>query len=256
MSPARRLTSLGLALWVALLPAVASGCSIVSPDKRILQYLNKEGFGKRYVGNAQEQNYISIGDTVTYVDALDPTVVRGVERVDIDGTIQLPEVGAVWVAGLTREEAETYFDQKLSAFFVETDVKVSINSGNAKIYYVIGEVDRPGAKPYLGDTTLFDAVVEAQPTEHTSNLGRVRLIRADPRDPLVLTADVSDMWENGDSTYNVQVREYDVIYVPPTFFKQIADLASGIVVPVTSVLSSVLNVIFRFQYSNRFNRTI
>ena len=258
MSFVRRHASLVLALWIAVAPALTTGCSAVSPDKRILQYLNKEGFGKRYVGNSQEQNYISIGDAVTYFDALNPDILRGVERVDVDGTIQLPEVGAVWIAGLSREEAEVLLNQKLSAYFVETEIKVAIASGAAKVYYVIGEVEAAGPKPYLGDTTIFDAVLQAQPTEYTANLGRVRLIRADPRDPLVMMVDVSRLWEAGDSTYNVQVQEYDIIYVPPTFMKQLADVASGIVVPVTTVLRSVLGVIFQFQFQNgnRFNRVI
>jgi len=259
MSPARRFTSLALALWVVLVPALTTGCSMVSPDKRILQYLNKEGFGKRYVGNSQEQNYVSIGDTVTFVDALNPDIVQGTERVDVDGTIQIPEAGAVWVAGLSREETETYLNQKLSAYFVQTDIKVSITSGIGKVYYIVGEVDVPGAKPYVGDTTVFDAVLEASPKEFTANLGRVRVIRADPRDPLVMTVDVTDLWERGDSTYNVQIQEYDVVYVPPTLLKQVADVASALVVPITSVVSSILNVIFQFQFQgrfNRFNRTI
>lgn len=244
MSPARRLTSLALLLGLALLTAGSAGCAATSPDKRILQVLNKEGFGKRYVGNAQEQNYVSIGDTVTYVDIQNPDEVRGTERVDVDGTIQLPEVGSVWVAGLSREEVETYLNQKLSAYWSETSIKVSIASGNAKTYYVIGEVDNPGAKPYFGDTTVFDAVLEAHPTDHTANLGRVRLIRADPRDPVVVAMDLSDMWERGDSTYNIQIREYDVIYVPPTLFKQLADVVSAVVVPITTVLTSVWNVLW------------
>ena len=254
----RRLASLALVLWVAFVPAVSS-CSSASPDKRILQLLNKEGFGKRYVGNAQDQNYISIGDTVTYADSNNPEV-RGTDRVDVDGTIQLPEVGAAWVAGLSREEAETYLNQKLSAYWSETAVKVVIVSGNAKTYYVLGEVDVPGAKPYFGDTTLFDAVLEARPTLHTSNLGRVRLIRADPRDPIVMSMDLSDMWERGDSTYNVQIHEYDIVYVPPTLFKQLADVISAVLVPITTVLTSIWNVLFfgfpgRYGYGN-FNRGI
>lgn len=256
MSPLRRFASLTLVLWAVLAPAGLTGCSSLSPDKRILQLLNKQGFGKRYVGNAQEQNYVSVGDTITFVDVHNPEEVRGTERVDVDGTIQVPEVGSVWVAGLTREEVETHLDQKLSAYWNETAVKVSIVSGAAKIYYVVGEVDAPGPKPYFGDTTLFDAVLQASPTEHTANLGRVRLIRADPLDPLVLTVDVSALWESGDSTYNVQIREYDIVYVPPTFFKQIADAVSAIIVPVTSVIGSILGIILRFQFQNRFNRVI
>lgn len=253
MSPARRSLSLALAAWVALAPGWLAACS-TTPDKRILQYLNQSGFGKRYQGDAQERDYASIGDSVTFVDAFHPEL-SGSERVGDDGTIQIPEVGSLVVAGMTRAELETYLNEHLQEFFVSTDVKVTIDSGNAKVYYVVGEVGSEGSRPWTGDLTVFDAVMDAEPEEHTANLGRVKVIRLDPRDPLIFTVDVADMWESGDSTYNVQVKEYDIVYVPPTLLKQVADLVSAAVVPFTSVLRSVLNVIFQFQFGGGgFNR--
>jgi len=90
-------------------------------------------------------------------------------------------------------------------------------------------------------------VTLAAPEEFGANLGRVRLIRADPRDPLVITADVTEIWSSGDSTYNVQVHEYDIIYVPPTLLQSAADLVSGLLVPVTSVLRDVWYAIFAWD---------
>jgi polysaccharide export outer membrane protein len=245
--------------FCALLLACASSCSATVENKRILQYLNQEGFGKRYYGKAQEQNYVSIGDTIQYQDTYNPEI-RGAMPVDIDGTILLPEVGSVWVAGYTRTELEAYLTQKLAPYFVETDVKVNIRTGGKKVYYVMGQVRRPGPFPYTGDQTLFEAVLAASPDEFGANLGRVKIIRADPRDPLVLYADVTEIWNSGDSTYNVQVQEYDIIYVPPTFLQSVADLVAGIFVPVTSVLKDVLLAIFAlddprvFLFRGRNNR--
>lgn len=242
-----------------LLVLGASSCSATVENKRILQYLNQEGFGKRYYGKAQEQNYVSIGDTIQYQDTYNPEI-RGAMPVDIDGTILLPEVGSVWVAGYTRTELEAYLTQKLAPYFVETDVKVNIRTGGKKVYYVMGQVRRPGPFPYTGDMTLFEAVLAANPDEFGANLGRVKIIRADPRDPLVLYADVTEIWTSGDSTYNVQVQEYDIIYVPPTFLQSVADLVAGIFVPVTSVLKDVLLAIFAlddprvFLFRGRGNR--
>jgi protein involved in polysaccharide export with SLBB domain len=235
------------ALLVLLWCGALASCSATLEDKRILQYLNQGGFGKRYHGNAQEQNYISIGDTVTYVDTMNPEV-SGTAVVDIDGSILIrQEVGAVYVAGFTRGELESYLTQKLSAYYVESDVKVTIRTGGKKVFYVMGEVHRQGQFPYSGDVTLYEAVMQAGPDEFGANLGRVRLIRADPRDPTVITADLSELWESGDSTYNLQVHEYDIVYVPPTLLQSAADLVSGVFVPVTSVLRDVLLAIFAFD---------
>jgi len=242
MSPSfPRLLAALLCAWSALL-GLAS-CSATVEDKRVLQYLNQNGFGKRYYGDAQEQNYVSIGDTIQFIDTYNEEA-RGSAVVDIDGTILLPEVGSVWVAGYTRTELESYLTQKLSPYFVETDVKVTIRTGGKKVYYVAGEVGLQGPHPYTGDLTLYEAVMAAAPTEFGANLGRVRLIRADPRDPLIITADISKFWTSGDSTYNIQLKEYDIIYVPPTLLQAVADLISGLVVPVTSVLKDIFYTIF------------
>ncbi|MSR63266.1 MAG: hypothetical protein EXS08_12560 [Planctomycetes bacterium] len=245
-SVARGSRALGVLLCACVFLALAS-CSATIEDKRILQYLNQGGFGKRYVGNAQEQNYVSIGDTVQFIDTYNPDEVSGTEVVDIDGTILVPEVGAVWVAGYTRTELESYLTQKLAPYYVDTDVKVKIKTGGKKVFYVMGQVRRAGPFPYTGDITLFEAVLQAAPEEFGANLGRVRVIRADPRDPIVIIADATELWTSGDSTYNIQLHEYDIIYVPPTLLQSVADLVSGLFVPVTSVLRDVLYTIFAFD---------
>jgi hypothetical protein len=75
-------------------------------------------------------------------------------------------------------------------------------------------------------------------------LGRVQLIRADPRDPMIIEVDITEMLRSGDSSFNVHVQELDILYVPPTILKQVADFISSLIVPFTSTLSSVLQSIF------------
>jgi len=241
-----RIRSLLLVALVVCGPTLGAGCATQPVDKRILQYLNTEGFGKRYIGIAEEENYVTIGDTVQFVDTYNPDV-RGSERVDIDGTIQIPEAGAVFVAGLTRTELEAYLTQKLSPYYIQTDVKVEIQAGANRVYYVMGQVGREGPVRFTGDKTLFEAVLEARPAEYRANLGRVRLIRADPRDPLIITVDIADMWEHGDSTGNVKLREYDIIYIPPTMLQQAADFVSGLLVPVTSIIRQFFQALLTIE---------
>ena len=70
--------------------------------------------------------------------------------------------------------------------------------------------------PFPGDLTVFEAVMDAMPDDRTANLGRVRLIRADPRDPLIIYVNLAEMLEVGDSTFNIHIQERDIIVVPPT----------------------------------------
>ena len=233
-----------LLIWLLVLQPVLglSSCVSSEPDKRVLQHLNTDGFGNRYTGNAEEENYVTIGDQVVFTDSFH-TELKGNGRVDIDGTIMVPEAGPVHVAGLTRSEIEGLLTQKLSPYYTQTDVRVVI-SAVAKFYYVVGEVSGPGPRPFKGDMTIMEAVLLARPPEHTANLGRVQLIRADPRDPFVLEVDVSNMLQSGDTTFNVHVQERDILYIPPTLLKQVADFVSALIVPFTSALQSVFQSLF------------
>jgi hypothetical protein len=74
------------------------------------------------------------------------------------------------------------------------------------------------------------------PNKDTANLGRVRLIRADPRDPFVQTINLSSIIETGDSTFNVHVQERDIIFVPPTMLAQIGYFIDALLFPVKQVL--------------------
>lgn len=247
MNQATRRTSLLLAL---LLACVLGAACRSAPDKRVLQYLVQDGFGNRYTGNAEEENYVTIGDSVTYLDQLNPDN-KGQGTVEIDGTILVPELGAVSVAGHTRSEIEALLTEKLSAYYKSTDISVKIQT-QGKNYFVFGEVGAKGLKPFKGDLTVFEAVMTATPTEHTANLGRVRVIRADPRDPMVIVVNVAQMLRSGDSTFNIQVQERDIIFVPPTMLAQLGYFISDLISPFTTVFKSLITALFSLNNFSNF----
>ena len=227
-------------LALALLTACTS-----QPDKRLLQYLNTDGFGNRYTGNAEEENWLSIGDKVTIMDALHQNEIYATETVAIDGTIMLPEIDAVHVAGNTRSEVEALLTEKYAPYYTDgTDIKVRIQTEGKK-YFIFGEVESDGEKIFPGDLTVFEAVMAARPDENTANLGRVRIIRADPRDPLVITVNIGDMLEGGgDSTFNTTLRERDIIFVPPTLLAKLGYFLDDLLFPVKKVLQGVGGALF------------
>jgi len=232
---------------VVLLLLLLAACNSY-PDKRLLQYLNTDGFGKRYTGNAEEENYVTIGDSIDIFDSYHPDELGMTVEVDIDGTVLLPELGAVQVAGKTRTEIETLLMEKYSAYYDMLDIKVRIKA-KGKVFFVFGEVDGEGEKPFEGDTTIFEVVAPIYRPE-SANLGRVKLIRPDPRDPFVMTVDITQMFD-GDSTENVHVQELDIIYVPPTMLAQLGYFIDTLLFPVRQVVGSLSSAIFGFGYGGR-----
>lgn len=225
-------------LLVVALLALLTGCS-TQPDKRVLQLLNTSGFGKSYTGNAEEEDYITINDSLVVTDTYQPAEIQATERVGIDGSVLLPVIGAVNVAGMTRTEIESMLMDKYSPYFDLLDIKVRIVSTSGKYYYIFGEVQKEGREVLSGDLTIWEAVMGAVPDDETANLGRVRLIRADPRDPLIVHVDIGQLISHGDSTFNIKVRELDIIYVPPTMLAQVGYFINTLLFPVKMVLSGL-----------------
>jgi protein involved in polysaccharide export with SLBB domain len=228
-----------------LLAGFAFACDS-TPDKRLLQNLNTQGFGNRYSGNAEEENWVAIGDSISVTDSYHPTEITGAFKVDIDGTVLMPEIGTVQVAGRTRSEIEALLVEKYSPFYELIDVKVKITTGGKK-YFIFGEVSSQGAQPFTGDITIFEAVTAAKPKGESANLGRVRLIRADPRDPQFLVVNLSEMIDTGDSTFNVLIHERDIIFVPPTMMAQLGYFLQALLYPVTIVMNSVFGVFSNYN---------
>jgi polysaccharide export outer membrane protein len=133
--------------------------------------------------------------------------------------------------------------EKYSPYYDLLDIKVRIAAGGKK-YFIFGEVTGQGAKPFTGDITIFEAVTAASPKPDSANLGRVKLIRADPRDPQILIVNLSEIIHTGDSTFNVLIHERDIIYVPPTMLAQIGYFLDTALFPVKLVLTSIAGAIF------------
>jgi protein involved in polysaccharide export with SLBB domain len=238
---------------VGLLLLAATLACQSPPDKRLLQYLNTQGFGKRYTGNAEEENYVTLGDSVVWQDLLNKEV-RGNARVDIDGTIIVDEVGAVVVAGTTRTEIESLLTEKLAPYYQRTDIRVQIQT-QLKTFFVFGEVQKSGAQQFKGDLTVFEAVMDSGPKDHSANLGRVRLIRADPVDPYVATINVNDVLRTGDSTFSgMHVQENDILVVPPTMLAQVGYFLSDLIFPFTEVFKSVFQGLLSVANFNKFGQ--
>src|SRR5467141_2779262 len=133
-------------------------------------------------------------------------------RVNSGGEISLPMIGALPVAGLSVEQAETLIAHKLTekGVFNDPHVTVFVKEYATQGLSVLGEVQKPGIYPLLGSRKLYDAISVAGGT--TPKAGRYVLItrRNDPQHPVQvpLLTGASDAMQN-----NVVVEPGDTILV-------------------------------------------
>jgi polysaccharide export outer membrane protein len=132
-------------------------------------------------------------------------------RVSSGGEISLPMLGTVAVRGLSVEQAATLIERNLSqkGIFNDPHITVFVKEYATQGISVLGEVQKPGIYPLLGERKLYDAISVAGGT--TPKAGRYAMVtrRDDPQHPLqvpLLTG--ADSMKN-----NVTVEPGDTIVV-------------------------------------------
>jgi polysaccharide export outer membrane protein len=102
----------------------------------------------------------------------DESELTGKYRVDSDGTISMPYLSRVPLAGLSLAEAQDKITALLKAGFIRNpQVRIEVDQFKARSVLVTGEVRTPGKVPLLGTTmSLLEALALAgSPTQNASN---------------------------------------------------------------------------------------
>jgi protein involved in polysaccharide export with SLBB domain len=151
------------------------------------------------------------------LDLDSPARLPGDQPVLPDGTINLGKYGQLVVAGQSVAEIEKLVQKAVAKETKEPGfVSVRLVSRQSKVYYVIGEVNSPGAFPLNGRETALDAIMQAGGL--TDNASRDNIILARPTKPncprIVLPVCWKQIVQLGDTTTNYQISPGDRIYVP------------------------------------------
>lgn len=158
------------------------------------------------------------------VDFNSPIRLPGDQTILPDGTIELGRYGRLMVGGRTVAEVETEVqrlidqehqdDQTIKAD--QTRVAARLIQPESKVYYVLGEVNSPGAFPLIGRETVLDAIIQAGGLSDRAN--RHRIILSRPTGPdgcrIVLPVCYRQIVQLADTTTNYQIRPGDRVFVP------------------------------------------
>ena len=132
--------------------------------------------------------------------------------VDRDGKITIPQIGPLFVAGMTFEDMSKQV-VKQAEQVVGTNVDISMGSLKTIPIFVLGDVRRPGSYTIGSFATITDALLMAGgPTE----IGSMRGVQLKRRGALVTTFDLYDLLLKGDKSKDVTLMAGDVVFVPVT----------------------------------------
>jgi polysaccharide export outer membrane protein len=169
----------------------------------------------RLIGTTQTFDY-KIGRqdlleiSVFGLDELDQTV-----RVSTDGTIHLPLLGRLSVAGMSKRQLELEIGRRLEADFVHNpQVTVFVKEYQSKMISVTGAVKRPGSYQMLGNKTLLEMISLAGGLD--KDVGQEIVIFRTLPDGRTerLPINLKRLVYQADPSQNIRIQPEDIVYIP------------------------------------------
>ena len=159
------------------------------------------------------------------------------------GTVHLPLIGSIKIAGYTEDEAVKYLMHEYKKYLRNPYVTVEIM--NQRVF-LLGEVKQPGVVPVLNGTmNLIEAIARSGDLTDYAERRGILVIRGDLRNPDVRTIDLTQM-----STIQVSslyLKPNDIVYVQPRASKG-RQIAFDEIAPPFQLLSSILAPFVNITY--------
>ena len=132
--------------------------------------------------------------------------------VDRTGSIYLPKVGPISLAGVRYDQLNGYLKTAISRVFKNFELDVTMGRLRAAQIFVVGQVRRPGSYTVSSLSTLVNALFASG---GPSKRGSTRHILLKRQGKEVTSFDLYDLIAFGDKSKDVQLLSGDVIFVPP-----------------------------------------
>ena len=134
--------------------------------------------------------------------------------VDQQGRAFLPKIGPVNVAGLNFDQATSLIQSRIKDQLIGTDVVVTLSSLREISVFVAGEVERPGRYNLSSLSSVSAALYLAGGITKQGSFREVSVKRGGQT---IAVFDLYDLLLNGDASGDVNLRNGDVVLVPPAF---------------------------------------
>lgn len=225
-----RSKKLGVAVVLALV-TLSAGCFSSRPE-------DIEAFVKPYEVNVTAENYaVQPPDEIEIHCSQVPEVHMQRQRIRPDGKVSFEALGEIEVAGRTPGQIADILEEHVKKLYAlpgdhPVDVRIAVYA--SKVYYVLGQVLRPGPRVYTGRDSLMTALATAGPNPLAWEQ-RVQVIRPAAQEdvePRIFEVNYEKMISQGDLTKDVLLEEGDIVYVPPTVLAAVGMVLEELITPV------------------------
>jgi len=131
-----------------------------------------------------------------------------------DGTIAMPLIGRVPAAGLTPDLLKADLEKRYARFVHGASATVRVTDPASHVFYVLGEVNKPGVYKLHSSEVLSQALAEAGGLGQFADASKIRILRHKESETVVFTVNYNVVRSGGDVSADVPVEPGDTVSVP------------------------------------------
>ena len=129
-----------------------------------------------------------------------------------DGSVNIPNIGKIVVAGLSLNEASSLIKAKVSSAFIGTEAFISINKVRDVNILVSGNAANPGIYTLTGNSNVLQALSASGGISEFGSYREINLIRDNK---VIETLDIYDLLIDGKYSLKKRLRSGDIVFVKP-----------------------------------------
>lgn len=197
-------------------------------------------------------NYIiGVGDKI-FIQAWGATEINYTIEVHRDGSIFIPKVGQVFVAGIKYKDLELYLKEKISKIYRNFTISATITKIKSIQVNITGFAEAPGTYVVSSLSTLINVVFASGGPNQSGSLRNIQLKR---NNTIIATFDMYDLLLKGDNSKDIHLLPGDIIYYAPKGM-QVA-IYNGVQTPAIYEIkpNDTVNDIIHFAGGLSFNNT-
>jgi len=130
--------------------------------------------------------------------------------VNRDGTINIPDIGKINIAGLSLGEASELVKSRVNNVFIGTDAYITLNQIRDVNILVSGNAKNPGVYTLTGNSNILHALTMAGGINEYGSFRVINLVR---NGNIIETLDIYDILIDGNYSLKKRLRSGDVIFV-------------------------------------------
>ena len=166
-----------------------------------------------------------------------------------DGSINLPSVGKIIVAGLSLNDASKLIKSKVNSAFIGTEAFISLSEIRDVNILVTGNAQNPGIYTLTGNSNILHAISAAGGISEFGSLREINLLR----DNIIIESlDVYDLLIEGQYNLKKRLRSGDVVFIEAR--KNIVTIDGAINRPAKYEALDDQKLISIIEYANGINR--